>query len=446
MERAGKRNKFLIKGGRVIDPSTGFDDRADVLIVGERIKKVGKSITPEGQETIIEAKDKIVMPGIVDTNVHISEPTRYDRETIGSVIRSAVSGGVSAFACKSNQDVIIDHQAIVAYLLRSAIEKGLAKLLPVCAMTTKLKGENIAEIGQMSEMGARACSDNTHSIMDSNLQRRILEYAYAYGLTPILYPEDRYLASGGVINEGYFSMLTGLPAIPSIAEEIMVNRDLILAEMTGVPIHIAPITTEGSVKLIREAKDAGIMVTCETCPHYFLLTDALCKDFNPLYKVKPPLRSERDKSAIMRAVIDGTIDVISSDHNPLTYSDKDTEFLVAEFGISGIETLFSLSYTYLVDRGSLSMVELLRRLSYTPSKILKHSGGRIATDAIADIAIVDIRDEYEINPVDFRSRGRNTPFGGYKVKGRVEILFIDGSIVYKDGKITPKTVSERLRE
>jgi len=443
MNRVNKTTKFLIKGGRVIDPSSDIDDTYDILINGEIIEEVEKKIIPEKDFNVINAKGMVVVPGIVDMSVHISEPARYDRETIGSILRAAISSGVTALACKSNEDVKIDNQAIVAYLLRLAKEKGPVKLLPVCAMTKNLDGEEMAEIGQMALMGARACSDDTHSIMDSNLQRRILEYAHSFGLTPILYPEDKYLASGGVINEGYISMLTGLPSIPSIAEEIMVNRDLILAEMTDIPIHIAPITTEGSVKLIREAKDNGIKVTCETCPHYFLLNDNFCKDFNPIYKVKPPLRSERDKSAIKKAVIDGTIDVISSDHSPLIFSDKDIEFLGAEFGISGIETLFSLSYTYLVEDGSLKFLELMKRLSYNPSIILKHPGGSLKKGSIADIAIIDTKKEFTIQSENFYSRGRNTPFDEWSVKSKVEVLFIDGKIVYKDGVIKPEDISKK---
>jgi dihydroorotase len=443
MKKEEKIAKFLIKGGRVIDPSSDIDDTYDILINGDRIEAVRKKITPDKDYNVINAKGMVVVPGIVDLNVHISEPSRYDRETIGSILRAAVTSGITAFACKSNEDVKIDNHAMVAYLLRSAKERGLAKLIPICAMTKGLNGEEMAEIGQMALMGARACSDNTHSIMDSNLQRRILEYAHSFGLTSILYPEDRYLSYGGVINEGYISMLTGLPAIPSIAEEIMVNRDLILAEMTNIPIHIAPITTEGSVKLIREAKEKGIKVTCETNPHYFLLNDNFCKDFNPIYKVRPPLRSERDKAAIKKAVIDGTIDVLSSDHSPLIFSDKDVEFLVAEFGISGIETLFSLSYTYLVEDGSLKILDLMKRLSHNPSTILKHNGGSLKQGAPADIAIIDIKKEHTIQSANFYSRGRNTPFNNWQVKGKVEILFVDGKLVYSDGIIKPEGTSKK---
>ncbi|MGQ9705873.1 MAG: dihydroorotase [bacterium] len=437
MKRKDKSVKFLIKGGKVIDPSSNINDIYDILISGEKIETIKKKITPEKEYVVIDATGMAVVPGIVDLNVHISEPTRYDRETIGSVLRAAVSGGVTAFACKSNEDVKIDNHAIVAYFIRSAMERGLSKLIPVCAMTKNLEGREMAEIGQMALMGAKACSDNTHSIMDSNLQRRILEYAHSFGLTPILYPEDKYLSSGGVINEGYISMLTGLPAIPAIAEEIMVNRDLILAEMTDIPIHIAPITTEGSVKLIKKAKDKGVKITCETCPHYFLLNDNFCKDFNPIYKVRPPLRTEKDKVVIKNAIVDGTIDVISSDHSPLIFSDKDTEFLVAEFGISGIETLFPLLYTYLVEDGSMKFLDLMKLLSYNPSRIIKHDGGTLKPNSPADIAIIDTKKEWTIQSTEFFSRGRNTPFENWSVKGKVKVLLVNGKMVYKDGVINP---------
>lgn len=434
-EEARPKPAVLFRRGRVIDPESGFDQVADILVDEGVIRKLGKDLKASGEVEVVEVDNKIVAPGLIDLHVHISEPARNDRETILSGCSSAVAGGITTIVVRSYTDLIIDNQAVVEYLIAKSKALSLCRLLPVGALTQGLKGEALAEMADLAKNGIVAASDDCHSVMNASLMRRTLEYAGMYRLPVFSFCQDKSLAGDGVVNEGYISTLMGLSGIPDVAEEVMVVRDLILARMTASPIHLAPITTAGSVSLIKQTQEMGVRVTAETSPHYFILSDSDCREFDTFSKVSPPLRSEKDISALRQGIIDGTIGVISSGHQPLTVVDKDTEFQSAENGISAMETLLPLSLTYLYHNKKLSLRELLARMTVNPAKILNLKSGRIQEKAPADLIIFDADEQYTINPKKFFSKGKNTPFAGRSVRGKVLLTMVAGRIVFRNGEL-----------
>jgi dihydroorotase len=421
--------KLLIKCGRVIDPSQNLDAVLDVLIEDGVIKDIRANIEISDVQKI-EAQGKVVCPGLIDVHVHLREPGFEHKETIETGLKAAVAGGFTAVCCMANTNPVNDNQEVTRYLLKRAEEVGLARLYPIGAVSKGLKGKELAPIGELKEAGVVALSDDGYPIYDSGFLRRALEYAKYFKLPIISHAEDKKMALDGVMNEGKVSTLLGLPGIPAVAEEIMVFRDIKLAELTGGHIHIAHVSTAGSVELIREAKKKGVRVTAETCPHYFTLTEEEVKGFNTNAKVSPPLRTDDDIQAIKQGLKDGTIDLIATDHAPHHPLEKETTFEDAPSGLIGLETSLSISLK-LVEEGILSLSELIDKMSCAPARIFNLPGGSLKPGEVADITIIDPEFHYTIDPSHFFSKGRNCPFAGWEVKGRAVVTIVGGKVVYE---------------
>ena len=422
--------KTLICGGDVVLPQ-GIK-RADLLLEGNKIVKIAEKIRREADYKVIDAKDKTVLAGIIDIHVHLREPGFEGKDDIESGSKAAVAGGVTQVCCMPNTDPVCDNAVVVKYILSRAAEVNLCKVKPIGAITKGEKGEALAEIGKMAQAGAVAVSDDGRSVMNSLIMRLGMEYASGFNLKCLCHCEDINLVDGGVVNEGKNSTLTGLKSSPRAAEDIMIARDVSLAESLGVPVHICHVSTYSGVDIIRSAKKLGVKVTAETCPHYFILTDDIITDFDTFTKVNPPVREEKDRLAIIEGLKDGTLDCIVTDHAPHSKKDKEVEYNLAAFGMSGIETSFALSYTYLVKSGIMSLGELSRLMSANPAKTLGLEGGEIAEGAVADLAIVDLKAKYTIDGNKFISKGKNTPFNGYEVYGKVCCTLVDGEVKYEN--------------
>lgn len=422
--------KTLICGGDVVLPQ-GIK-RADLLLEGNKIVKIAENIRREADYKVIDAKGKTVLAGIIDIHVHLREPGFEGKEDIESGSKAAVAGGVTQVCCMPNTDPVCDNAVVVKYILSRASEVNLCKVKPIGAITKGEKGEALAEIGKMAQAGAVAVSDDGRSVMNSLIMRLGMEYASGFNLKCLCHCEDINLVDGGVVNEGKNSTLTGLKSSPRAAEDIMIARDISLAESLGVSVHICHVSTYSGVDIIRSAKKRGVKVTAETCPHYFILTDDIITDFDTFTKVNPPVREEKDRLAIIEGLKDGTLDCIVTDHAPHSKKDKEVEYNLAAFGMSGIETSFALSYTYLVKSGIMSLSELSRLMSANPAKTLGLEGGEIAEGAVADLAIVDLKTKYTIDGNKFISKGKNTPFNGYEVYGKVCCTLVDGEVKYEN--------------
>ncbi len=422
--------KTLICGGDVVLPQ-GIK-RADLLLEGNKIVKIAEKIRREADYKVIDASGKTVLAGIIDIHVHLREPGFEGKEDIESGSKAAVAGGVTQVCCMPNTDPVCDNAVVVKYILSRAAEVNLCKVKPIGAITKGEKGEALAEIGKMAQAGAVAVSDDGRSVMNSLIMRLGMEYASGFNLKCLCHCEDINLVDGGVVNEGKNSTLTGLKSSPRAAEDIMIARDVSLAESLGVSVHICHVSTYSGVDIIRSAKKRGVKVTAETCPHYFILTDDIITDFDTFTKVNPPVREEKDRLAIIEGLKDGTLDCIVTDHAPHSKKDKEVEYNLAAFGMSGIETSFALSYTYLVKSGIMSLGELSRLMSANPAKTLGLEGGEIAEGAVADLAIVDLKAKYTIDGNKFISKGKNTPFNGYEVYGKVCCTLVDGEVKYEN--------------
>ena len=425
--------KLLVKGGRLIDPDSGLDGVSDLLIEEGRIAAIGKKISAEGAE-VIQARGRVVAPGLIDMHVHLREPGREDEETVRTGTRAAARGGFTSVACMPNTDPVIDNQGMVKFIYSQAKKTGLVSVFPIGSITKGLGGEELAEIGELKESGVVAISDDGKPVENSEVMRRALEYAKMFNLVVISHCEDKNLKGEGVMHEGYFSTVLGLPGIPAAAEEVMVARDLELVELSGGCLHIAHVTTRRSIEMIRQAKSRGVRVTCETAPHYFSLTDEAVKDFDTNTKMNPPLRTEKDVEAIKGGLQDGTIDVIATDHAPHTIVEKEVEYDLAPFGIIGLETALPLVLK-LVEEGSLTLGEALAKMSRNPAKILRLKKGTLTVGADADITIINLGKEVTVDADEFESRSKNSPFLGWKLKGAAAVTIVGGEVVMREGKI-----------
>ena len=419
--------RLVIKSGYVIDPSQSLEGIFDVLVENGVIKAVDINIDVEEAE-VIHAQGKIVTPGLIDVHVHLREPGFEYKETIHTGVKAAVTGGFTAVCCMANTNPVNDNQEVTRYILKKATECGLARVYPIGAVSKQLKGEELACIGELKEAGVVALSDDGNPIVNSGFLRRALEYAKYFNLPIISHAEDRSLAPAGVMNEGKISTLLGLPGIPAISEEIMVFRDIKLAELTKWHIHIAHVSTAGSIELIKKAKEKKIKVTAETCPHYFTLTEEAVKEFNPNTKVSPPLRTTADLEAIKQALKEGIIDIIATDHAPHQALEKEVPFEQAPSGIIGLESALPISLK-LVEEGVLTWSQLVTKMSYAPAKVFNLPGGSLKPGNLADITIIDPNLSYKIDVTQFYSKGRNCPFNGWEVKGKAIITIIGGNIV-----------------
>lgn len=413
----------------MIDPGR-VNGVADVLIENGTISAVGPALTAPAGATVIQAKGQLVLPGFVDLHVHFREPGFEYKETIQSGTAAAVAGGFTTVCAMPNTNPVNDNQAVTEFMLERAKAAGNAHLYPIGAITKKSEGKELAEIGDLRRAGCVAISDDGKPVMNSLVMRRAMEYARAFDVPVVDHCEDLHLSEGGCMNEGLVSTELGLPGIPSAAEDVMVARNVSLAELTGARLHLAHISTAGSVRMVREAKARGLKVTAEACPHHFTLTEELTRGYNTHAKMNPPLRTMQDVQAIKEGLRDGTIDVIATDHAPHATQEKQQEFTEAPFGIVGLETALSLTLA-LVDEGVLTLESAVDKLATAPAKAFSLNAGTLAVGAPADVAIVDPNREWQVDPSRFRSKSRNTPFAGWKVKGRVTTTIVSGRVVFE---------------
>jgi dihydroorotase len=423
--------KLLIKNGHVIDAKSGLDAVLDLLAVDGKITEIAKGIEEDGCE-IIDAKGLYVIPGLVDAHCHLRDPGFEYKEDIESGTRSAAKGGFTSIACMPNTNPVTDSEAVIKYIMNKAKQDGYVNVFPIGAITKGQKGEELAEIGEMKFAGAVAVSDDGKPVKSSSLMKKALQYASMFDITVISHCEDLDLAEEGVMNEGYTSTILGLKGIPAAAEETMVARELILAEYTGVPLHIAHVSTALSVELIRNAKKRGVKVTCETCPHYFSLTEEACIGYDTSAKVSPPLRTAKDVKAVIEGIADDTIDIIATDHAPHHADEKNVEFSLAANGLVGFETAVPLAVTHLIKPGIISMKKLVEKMSLNPARILSINKGSLEPGSTADITIIDINEETTIDVSKFQSKSKNSPFDGLKLSGTVRTTIVDGKVVVSE--------------
>lgn len=421
---------LLLKGGRIIDPSRGFDQTADLLVQDGVIAGVGRGLgAPDGVETM-DVAGLVVAPGLIDLHTHLREPGYEDRETIATGAMAAAAGGFTAVCAMPNTDPPIDNQSAVGFVVKQGLAAAAARVYPIGAVSLGQKGEQLAEFGELVGAGAVAVSDDGHPVASGHLMRTALEYARTFGIPVADHCEEPSLAQGGVMHEGLVATRLGLKGIPAVAEEIMVARNILLARLTGGRVHLCHMSTRGSVDLIRRAKDEGLAVTAEATPHHFTLTHDACNGYNTNAKMNPPLREPEDVAAIRAALKDGTIDVIATDHAPHHYDAKERDFDDAPFGIVGLETALGLGLTVLVEGGVLTLPELVARMSTVPARTFRLPGGGLAPGAPADVVVFDPRARTRVDPQRFYSKSRNTPFGGRELAGRVVRTLVGGRTVY----------------
>lgn len=434
----GKSGNFLFRNGRVIDPLQGMDTLADVLIwegsVAEIRPRLEISRERLGELQEMDMTGKWIVPGLIDMHVHLREPGEEYKETIASGTRAAVAGGYVAVACMPNTRPVNDSATVTRFILEKADREGACHVFPVGAISKGLQGESLSEIGELRAAGAVAVTDDGRPVMDSLLMRRALEYARIFDLPVISHAEDSSLSHGGLMNEGTVSTMLGLRGIPSAAEEVMVARDLILAELAQCRLHIAHVSTAGSVRLIRQARERGVPVTAETAPHYFTLTDEALMSFDPVFKVNPPLRSEDDVQAIRRGLRDGTLDAIATDHAPHSVLEKDTEFEFAANGMIGLESALPLILD-LVRADILTPSEAIAKVSCNPARILGVPLGTLQTREPVNLTVIDPDKTYILDAGQFESKSRNCPFHGRQVQGQALMTLVKGSVAYS--RITP---------
>jgi len=431
--------KSIIRNGRVVDPKNKIDKKVDVLIENGKIAKIGESSQfRPGDVTrstvTIDAQGKVVTPGLIDMHTHLREPGREDEETIASGTRAAAQGGFTSICCMPNTQPVIDSVSGVKFILATASQEGVVNVYPIGSITKGQKGEELAEIGKMRIAGIVGISDDGKPVMNAQIMRRTLEYAKMFNLPIISHCEDLNLSLDGVMNEGFTSTVLGLKGIPRQAEEIMVARDIALAELTGGKLHLAHITTRRSVELIRQAKKKKISVTCETAPHYFSLSEEDVRGYNTNTKVNPPLRTKDDIEALCEGLADGTIDCIASDHAPHLDEEKDLEYNMAPFGIIGLETMLPLILTNLVSKKLLSLDQAIAKLTVSPANILGLEKGTLSIGSDADLTIIDLNLKKKIGS-QFTSQSKNSPFIGMEIGGFPVATIVGGKVVMKDGKL-----------
>lgn len=420
---------LLIVGGTLVDPANGISSKLDILIEDGKIARVGRGLRSKGKK--IDARGLIVAPGFIDMHVHLREPGREDAETIESGAAAAAAGGFTSIVCMPNTEPINDSAAVTRFIIDRARQSASVNVYPCGAISRGAKGEALAEIGDMVRAGAVAISDDGRPVMSAQLMRRAMEYSKIFDLTVIDHCEDQGLSAGGSMHEGFYSTMLGLRGMAAAAEELHVARDALLAAMTGARVHIAHISTALSVEIVRQAKKRGVKITAEATPHHFTLNDSAAQGYDPNTKVNPPLRPEPDRLAIIAGLADGTIDAIASDHAPHTVEDKMLEFESAPFGIVGLETAVSLALDRLVRPGHIGIERLVELMSVNPARILRLNKGHLSPGSDADITILDLKREVTVDPNRFRSRSRNTPFAGWKLKGAPVMTIVGGRVVWQ---------------
>jgi dihydroorotase len=421
--------KLIIKGGRIVDPSQQIDEPADLLIEGGRVQSIGEGLADEGA-TVFDASGLVVSPGFIDLHVHLREPGEEYKESIATGCAAAVAGGFTSICAMPNTRPVNDNASVTRYVIDKAREAGLAEVYPVGAITRGSEGAELAEMAEMKEAGAVAVSDDGRPVMNSQVMRHAMEYARDHGLVVVDHCQDLSLSSGGVMNEGRYSTLLGLKGMSRAAEESHVARDIMLAELTGARVHIAHISTARAVESVRLAKRSGLRVTCEVAPHHLALTDAAVAGFDTNTKMNPPLRSEQDREALIEAVIDGTIDAIATDHAPHHADEKMLEYDRAPFGVVGLETALAVAMTTLYHTGRVPLTRLIELLTTGPARAFSIARGTLARGAVANVTVIDPAGEWVVDPQQFRSKSRNTPFAGMQLRGAVVATLVKGRRVF----------------
>jgi len=423
--------RILIKNGRVVDPAQGLDDLRDVLIEDDRILELVTPGTESGftnEVEIIDAAGLVITPGLIDMHVHLREPGEEYKETIATGTAAAAAGGFTAVAAMPNTIPINDNRSLTEFILNQTRLTGLVRVYPIAAMTVGSRGEELCQYGELAEAGAVAVSDDGKPVTNSEVMRRVLEYSQVFNLLAISHAEDLSLVTGGVMNEGALATRLGLAGIPAAAEELGVYRDIHLAALAEASLHIAHVSTAGSVEIIRQAKASGLRITAETAPHYFSLTEEAVIGYRTEAKMNPPLRTQKDVEAIRQGLADGTLDAIATDHAPHSELEKEVEFDQAAFGIVGLETSLSLTLN-LVREGYLSLSRAVELMSANPAKILGVPGGTLTPGQAADLTLIDLDSTWTVKASEFKSLGRNTPFEGFTMKGQAVLVMVAGKTV-----------------
>ncbi|MBL8877692.1 MAG: dihydroorotase [Phycisphaerales bacterium] len=424
---------ILIRGGRVIDPSQQIDEVTDLLLAGARVDAIGKNAR-RSADCVIDAHDRIVAPGLIDMHVHLREPGHEGKETIETGTAAAVAGGFTAVACMPNTSPALDNDSQVEFVLRTAARNGHCRVYPIGALTKGRQGKELAEIGLMVRAGAVAFSDDGDGVMDAGVCLRAMQYVGMFDRLFIQHCEDKSIAGKGCMHAGVVSTRLGLPGIPALAEEIMVQRDILLARGAGARYHVAHISTRGAIEMIRAAKQAGVRATSEVCPHHLLLTDEACETYDTNFKMNPPLRTRDDVAACIEGVRDGAIDCLVTDHAPHGAQDKEHEFQDAPMGIIGLETALPLFIKALIEPRVIDWLRLIDAMSTRPAALLGVNGGTLKPGTPADVTIINPAIDWAIDAGEMRSRSRNTPFDGWKVRGRAETTIVDGVVRYNAGR------------
>lgn len=423
-------SSLLIRGGRVIDASRGLDRTGDVLVRDGKIAEIGLDLGHADE--VLDATECIVCPGFIDTHVGIRDPGYEEDETTATVTAAALAGGFTRIAALPDTQPVVDNASAAEYVVLQAKRAGNCRVHPLGAVTRDHAGQELADLGQLARSGALAFTDAQSAIASAEIMRRALEYARMFDRPLFVHPQDPTLTAGGVMHEGYYSMLLGLRGMPAAAEEIMVSRDIALAELTGGRLHLMSISTSGAVEQVRRAKQRGVAITCDVTPHHLTLTDADMQRYDASFKVRPPLRSADHVASLVAGLADGTIDAISADHQPSASEKKDRELDLVPFGIVGLETLLPLCVKTLIGPGHLSWPQLISKLTTGPAAILGlKEAGTLATGSPADISVLAPQEQWTIDPSRFRSKSRNTPFAGWHVQGRVRAVVMNGEVRFR---------------
>jgi dihydroorotase len=419
---------LVLRNARVLDPANRVDAVQDVLVEDGAIARLGPKLTAPPAAEVLDLTGKVVCPGFIDMHVHLREPGYEHKETVATGTRAAAAGGFTAVCCMANTYPVNDNRSITDYILAKARTEGAVRVYPIGAVSRGLRGEELAELAELAEAGCVGYSDDGKCVRNASLYRRAMEYSLPFGLPVISHAEDDDLARDASMNEGVVSMELGMRGAPPAAEDVMVARDIILAELTGAHVHIAHLSTAGAVRLVREARARGVRVTAEVTPHHLVLTEEAVRHYDPNTKMQPPLRTKRDTQALLEALADGTIDCIATDHAPHALSEKEGEYDAAAFGIVGLETAVALMLDRLVRPGLLALDTLVSRLSTDPARLLRLPGGSLAPGAPADITVLDLALEHTVDPARFRSKSRNTPFGGWTLTGGPVLTLVGGRV------------------